>query len=282
MGNVLRVLAIVAVSMVLSLTALFLILFTICGGFQGSNNGAGWVVVGTGTLFAGGVALIVWLGRGLKASRPAGAPGTQAPGLAVPPAASAPAYYPGTAAPVSSAAPSAAVSVGPLTGTDGQLLNVLRAALGILAFLPMVMSAISYGRFQHITAGLGLQMAVQGVLNALPPAVLLIALIRNPPPGVGLDATAGMSIASILYRIGFFAWAFFAWPGFSLGNNMPALFLRLGLYSLLEIGIGVLALVVRRRVGPVNPGALVLAVFAFLVWDVVIQAAMTAMVRLLY
>lgn len=278
MNNVLRVLGIVAVSMVMSVTALFLILFTICGGFAGSGNSAGLVVVVTAAIFAGGVALIVFLGRGLKASRGPGAPGNLGLGLAVPPAGAAPAPYYAPAAVVQRPA----VLRTP-TAQDVLLLNVLRAALGVLAFLPIVMAAVSFARFQHISAGLGIQVAVQGVLNALPPAIMLVVLmLRTPPPGVGLDVTAGMAIASIVYRALFFTYTMWAWPGYSLANNLPTLFLRLGLFTLLEVAIGVLALVVRNRTGQVNPGAVILAVFGFLFWEAILQAAMTAMVRLLY
>jgi hypothetical protein len=273
MGNVLRVLGIIAVSMVISLTALFLVLFTICGGFQDRNVNGGIVLAVCGGIFAGGVALIVWIGRGIQGSRRM-AQGAPAGGLAVPPAGAAPAYYQAPAA-------AARAAVAPLTGGDLQLLNVLRAALGLLAFVPIVMMAWSFPNYRHVTPGFGLYMAVQAVLNALPPAVLAFVLFRNPPPGVGVDATAGMTIASIVFRGLFFGYMVLS-SRLGSANNLVPLFARLGMFTLLEAGITVLALVVRKRLGPMNPGALILAVFAFLFWEGLLQTVMTLLARMIY
>src|SRR6187402_1749971 len=96
MGNVMRVLGIVLASMLLGLTGLFLLLFTICGGLKSSDGGG--VLAVCLLLIVGGVGLIVFLGRGIVATRAA------SPGLAVPPAGATPAYVPPSAhgaAPVS-------------------------------------------------------------------------------------------------------------------------------------------------------------------------------------
>jgi hypothetical protein len=281
MGNVLRVLGIIATSMVLSLTALFLLLYSICGGFQ-HPGGGGWIVLGSGVIFAGGVALIVWLGRGVQAAaRRPGAPGAYDPRLAVPPAGVAPAGY--AAAPGYAATPPAPrAPVAPLAGTDVQWLIFLRIALGVLAFLPIAWAAMNFASFQHITAGLGLHMAAQAVFNALPPTVVLLFLLRNPPPGLGLDAAAGMSIASILFRVLFFGYTILTTPMFAQMSNMPSVFLRLGLYTVLELAIAVMALRVRSRLGPLNPGALILAIFGFLCWEGLLQAVMQVLMRLAF
>ena len=278
MGNVLRILGIIAVSMVMSLTALFLVLFTICGGFQDRNAGGPWVVVVCFGIFVGGVALIVWMGRGIQSSRRLAA-GAAPGGLAVPPAGSpVAAYYPGQA---TASAPAAPGHVAPLAGTDLQLLNVLRASLALLAFLPIAMMAWSFPTYRAVTPGMGLYMAVQAVLNALPPAVLAFVLFRNPPPGLGLDATAGMTIASIVFRFLFFGYMLLSTQMGGM-SNMAMFVARLGVYTVIEAAIAVLALVVRRRVGPINPGALVLAVFGFLVWEGGLQMLMTRLIRLVY
>ena len=88
MGNVLRVLGIVVASLLLGLVGLFLLLFTNCGGLR-SSEGSGVLAVCV-VLIAGGIALIVFLGRGLSSSR-------AARGLAVAPAVPAQAYGAATA-----------------------------------------------------------------------------------------------------------------------------------------------------------------------------------------
>ena len=89
MGNVMRVLGIVLASMLLGLVALFLLLFTICGGLKSSEGGG--VLAVCLLLIAGGIGLIVFLGRGIVATRAA------SPGLAVQPAGATPAYVPPSA-----------------------------------------------------------------------------------------------------------------------------------------------------------------------------------------
>ena len=69
MGNVMRVLGIVLASMLLGLTGLFLLLFTICGGLKSSDGGG--VLAVCLLLIVGGVGLIVFLGRGIVATRAA-------------------------------------------------------------------------------------------------------------------------------------------------------------------------------------------------------------------
>ena len=278
MGNVLRVLGIIAVSLVLSLTALFLVLFTICGGFQDRNvNGAIVLAVCLG-IFVGGVALIIWMGRGMQVARRPGPGGTPA-GLAVPPSAAAGGASTYTTGEVSSS--TSAPSGAPRAGTDLQLRNILRGSLALLAFLPIAMMAWSFPTYTAITPGMGIYMAIQAVLNALPPAILTFVLFRNPPPGLALDATAGMTIASILFRGLFFVYMVLSTQ---LGNmpNLPIYVARLGFVTVVEAAIVVLALVVRKRVGPLNPGALVLAVIAFLCWEGVLQGLMTTLIRRVY
>src|SRR5687768_13532524 len=110
MGNVLRVLGIVAASMVLGLAGLTLALFTICGGPE-SSDGAGFLAGGLAVM-AGAVAAIVILGRSLASSR-----STQR-GLAVAPVAGPPVSPPP-----------------PLSATDRQVLVGLRVALAVYIVL---------------------------------------------------------------------------------------------------------------------------------------------------
>ena len=53
---------------------------------------------------------------------------------------------------------------------------------------------------------------------------------------------------------------------------------RLVGYSALEAGIAGLALYLRSRVGPINAATLIVATLAFLFWEGVVQAIMTAMI----
>ncbi len=99
MGNVVRVLGVVLASMLLGLVALFLLLFTICGGLKSADGGG--VLAVCLLLIAGSIGLIVFLGRGIATARAASR------GLAVPPAGATPAYVPPItpSAPAASAAP---------------------------------------------------------------------------------------------------------------------------------------------------------------------------------
>ena len=275
MGNVLRILGIIAVSMIMSLTALFLVLFSICGGFQDRNVNGPLVLAVCGGIFVGSVALIVWMGRGIHSTRRL-ATGAAPGGLAVPPAAPhAAAGYPGRPA------ATAAGPVAPLAGSDLQQLNVLRGSLALLAFVPIALMAWSFPTYRAVTPGMGLYMAIQAVLNAVPPAILAFVLFRNPPPGLGLDATAGMGIASIGFRILFFGYMILSTQMGAM-SNMAMFIGRLGFFTVFEAGIVALALLVRRRVGPINAGALVLAVFGFLAWEIGLQTLMTLLIRLVY
>jgi hypothetical protein len=65
-------------------------------------------------------------------------------------------------------------------------------------------------------------------------------------------------------------------------SGMPSYFLRLGLYTVVELVVAAMALRVRSRLGPLNPGALILAIFGFLFWEVFLQVAMQALMRLLF
>src|SRR5688572_32677909 len=129
MGNVLRVLGIVAASMLLGLVGLFLALFSICGGLK-SAEGSG-VLAGCLALMAGAVAAIVLLGRGLASSR-----STQR-GLAVAPVGAPPSSPPPAdalaAAPPVTAPP--AIQARPLSATDRQVLVGLRVALAVYIVL---------------------------------------------------------------------------------------------------------------------------------------------------
>jgi hypothetical protein len=275
MGNVLRVLGIIAVSMLMSLTALLLVLFTICGGFQDRNvNGPIVLAVCIG-IFVGGVALIVWMGRNIQSSRRLAAAAATG-GLAVPPAGPVAAYHPGPSA----CAPARADgSAAPLAGSALQQLNVLRGCLALLAFIPIALMAWSFPTYHASTMGLAVYMAVQAVLNAVPPAVLAFVLMRNPPPGLGLDATAGMAAASIVFRILFFGYLVLTVPQF---GGTASYIGRLGFFTVFEAAIVVLALLVRRSIGPINAGALVLAGFGFLAWEAGLQTLMTVLIRLVY
>ncbi len=106
--------------------------------------------------------------------------------------------------------------------------------------------------------------------------------VRNPPAGAALDAVAGFGIASILFRFGYLAFAGAFVHAISQGDYLLAMLPRLVGYSALEAGIAGLALYLRSRVGPISPAGLVVATLAFLFWEGLVQAVMTAMIGLLY
>jgi hypothetical protein len=284
MGNVLRVLGIVLASMLLGLVGLFLLLFTICGGLTSSD--AGWILAVCLVVIAGCIALIVFLGRRISTNR------ATARGLAVPPAVDA--SDPSAAALYGTSPPQArpALPLRGLAGTDLQTLVALRVCLAILILLSvgsMIFTFVSIGRFGGYGGygGYGstmvLQLTLRSILGLLPPVALLVAVsVRNPPAGVALDAVAGFGIASILFRVGYLAFAGVLLEAFRTGQLALTMLPRLAGYSLLEAGVATLALYLRSRVGPISPVALIVATIAFLFWEGLVQAVMMALLSVSY
>jgi hypothetical protein len=277
MGNVLRVLGIVAASMLLGLVGLFLALFSICGGLKSAEGSGG--LAGCLALMAGAVAVIVLLGRGLASSRstqrglavaPAGAP------RAVPAPADAVAGVPPVVAP-------SAVHARPLSATDRQVLIGIRVALAIYILLSIGSMAASAFNFRLYGSSVAIQLILRNVLALLPPAIVLVAVsMRTPPAGVALDAAAGLGIASILFRVGFVAFSGLLTSTFTQTPDMALLLLRMAAFSAIEATVAGLALHLRSRLGRVNVGAIVVAVLAFLFWDGLVQVAMQMLVTLTY
>ena len=173
MGNVLRVLGIVLASMLLGLVGLFLLLFTICGGLKSADGGP--ILAICLLLMAGGIGLIVFLGRGIVAARAA------SPGLAVPPAGAAP-PAPTPAAP----SPRPALPLRPFAGTDLQVLVGLRVGLAILILLSLGSMAFNFVNFGRFGSSVAIQLTLRSILGLLPPVALLVAVsVRNPPAGSG-------------------------------------------------------------------------------------------------
>ena len=220
MGNVLRVLGIVLASMLLGLVGLFLLLFTICGGLKDSDGGA--ILAVCLLLMAGSIGLIVFLGRGIVATRAASR------GLAVPPAGAARLRRPirrrgrplrrrraddhtGVALrrPRQQRPPRHRASPAPraLAGSDRQALVGLRLCLAILILLSLGSMAFNFVNFSRFGSSVAIQLILRSILALVPPAVLVAVSIRNPPAGGALDAVAGFGIASILFRIGYLAFA---------------------------------------------------------------------------
>lgn len=257
MGNVWRILGIVLISMVLGLTSLFLLLFTICGGFKSSGGEGATVVLITGAIIVCGVAGIVWLGRGIAASRQAPA------GLAVQPA------YAGGAPPPEGtpAFPVPQASRAPLAGNDLQLLIFLRILLVASILFTLGASAFTFIRFQNagFSPGLAIQILFSSLFGVLPTMLLLLA-VRNPPSGLGLDAIAGMSIAGILFRAG----TFVTYGLFSLrsgGVGLLEFIGRLAIFTLIDMAIAGLAIALRRKVDTTTWARLLVTTAAFLVWE---------------
>ena len=311
MGNVMRVLGIVLASMLLGLTGLFLLLFTICGGLRSSEGGG--VLAVCLLLMACGVGLIVVLGRGIAATRAASA------GLAVPPAGATPAYVPASApaaapastyggapmitpqspygsptsagypahtppTPAASApAPRPVLPLRLLAGTDLQALVGLRVCLAILILLSLGSMAFNFINFGRFGGSVAIQLTLRSILSLLPAIAVLVAVsIRNPPAGGALDAVAGFGVASILFRFGYLGFSGIFVSAFNQANILTAMLPRLVGYSALEAVIAGLALYLRSRVGPISPAGLVVATLAFLFWDGLVQAVMTAMMGLMY
>jgi hypothetical protein len=261
MGNTLRVVGIILISMLVGFTSLVLVLFTICGGFEHAEE-AGVILVGVASvLLFGGIAAIVWLARGIDTRRP------QA-GLAVGPAlGGTPGAYPSTPA----APPAVVTRREPLTGGDLQLLILLRVVLAVAILASLAMAAVSFAQLRGIDITVALRIFIPAFIGVLPPALALVLLIGNPPPGSALDLTIGTSIASILWRL--FSLSRFLTMAYG-GMPMQAVyFAQLGFFTLADIAIVVLALLVRRRVDPGHPGRMAAMILGFLLWEWLVQMA---------
>jgi hypothetical protein len=306
MGNVLRVLAIVAASVLLGLAGLFLLLFTICGGLQSKEGGS--ILAICLAVIAGAITVIVAFGRALVSSNkvaqglavppsvvvpppgyatpaPAGAPTitpqspyapSPAPGAYQPlgtvPAATAP--YPRASRPV--------VPLRPFGGSDLQVLIGLRVALAVYILVSVGSMFLNLVTYSRVPGNLAIQLLLQNMISVLPPAAVLIAVsIRNPPAGGALDATVGLAVASIMFRFGYMGFSSLITTAYANMAVMPSMLLRMGAYSALEATIAGLALYLRSRIGPLNPAGLVLATVAFLFWEGIAQAMMTMLFSLL-
>jgi hypothetical protein len=255
MGNVWRILGIVLLSMVLGLTSLFLLLFTVCGGFRSSGGEGATVMLVCGAIFVCGIAGIVALGRGIAAARQATA------GLAVPPVAGGAAATPGS----TPGMPGPRAPVAALTGSDLQLLIFLRILLVASILFTLGASAFTYIRFQDAgySPGLAIQFVFSSLIGVLP-SVLLVLTLRNPPSGLGLDAIAGMGIASILFRAG----SFVSFGILSSGLvNLPEFLVRMAIFTLIDLAITGLAIAVRRKVDTTTWARLLVTTAAFLIWE---------------
>jgi hypothetical protein len=288
MGNVLRILGIVVASMMLGLVALFLLLFSICGGLETSESGG--VLVVCLLLIVAAVGAIVFLGRGITTSR------KTAQGLAVPPAASPEGYAaastdargayahpesPSPTMPVRSVVQTPAAA--PLGGTDQQVLIGLRIALGVYILFSVGSMAFNLANFGRFGSNVAIQLVGRSILSVLPPvAVLLAVSLRNPPAGGALDAAAGLGIASMLFRIGFLTFSGLFTGAFGQMAGMSSMVLRIGAFSALEMAIAGLALRLRSRLGPMNPVSLIGATIGFLIWDGLVQAIMQALLALTF
>ncbi len=312
MGNVLRVLGIVIASMLLGLVGLFLLLFTICGGFKSSDGGG--VLAICLVLIGGAVTLIVFLGRGLAKSQAATRGLAVAPSVVVPPPAYgaaapdgtpmitppspyAPSPPPGTyqaapspGAPATAAAAAAplrasrpVVPLRPLAGSDLQVLIGLRVALVVYILASIGSMVFNFANFSYFGSGVAIQLILRNIITLVPPIAVLVAVsLRNPPAGGALDATAGLAVASIIFRFGYIGFSSLFTAAYAQLAHMPALLLRMAAYSALEAVIAGLALYLRSRIGPLNPAGLIVATVAFLFWEAVVQAAMTTLIGLMY
>lgn len=243
MGNVLRVLGIVVASMVVGVSALVLVIFTICGGFKNPGPESTMTLVVCLSCIAGAITAIVFLARGIKPS------GSTQPGLAVPPAPPAP-----------------AARIGPLTGTELQGLIFLRIALAAYILLALASTALSSIVLARLEPRFLLMNATQTLLNVLP-GVLALLLLRNPPSGLATDLAIAPAAAAILYRL-VYTGGMAAFSGLLERMPQPATFLlRLAVFTALEGAIIWLGTMVRRRADAGNYGRLIGLIIAFLVYE---------------
>jgi hypothetical protein len=200
-----------------------------------------------------------------------------APGAYPPPAAPAAA----AAAPVRPSRP--VVPLRPLGGTELQVLIGLRVALVVYILLSVGSMFLNVANFSRFGSGVAIQLILRNIVSLLPPAAMLVAVsMRNPPAGGALDATAGMAVASILFRFGYFGFNSLFTPAFAQMAGLPLLLMRMGAYSALEVATAGMALYLRTRIGPLNPASLILCTIAFLFWEALVQMIMQAMMTLMF
>jgi hypothetical protein len=260
MGNVLRILGVIAASLVMGLAALVLLLFTVCGGFRNAGAEEGLLVAVCVALMLGGVGAIVWLGRGLVRAQP------ERPGLAVPPVrsmAAAPAPRPR------------------LRGAEFQWLVLLRIAVGGYAFLIFGSTVLSYASMMQIQAPAALAIPMfAGAVVGMLPFILALLLLRDPPSALVLDATAGIAAGSMVFRILWSVVMSLAWQVDAM--TTPAMLSRLVVFSGVEAGIVVLALRLRLTIEPAAWGRLVAIGVAFACWEWISQTLVGLLYRVAY
>jgi hypothetical protein len=274
MGNVLRILGIIAISMVIGLVALFLLLFTICGGFRTAGPEEGILVIVCAAVILGGVAAIVWLGRGLTKAQPAQV------GLAVPPADRPIAPY----AAVGAAIPQAQLAEPRprLKGQEFQWLVLLRIALAGYAFMTFGSTALAYVSMMQVSAStFALPMFAGAVIGAAP-FILVLVLLKDPPSAVVLDLAAGMAGGSIVFRILWWLFMSLTWQMGSGADMLPAMIGRLVLFSAVEAGIVALAVLLRKRIESGNWGRLIAIGVGFAVYEWISQTMIGFLYRFAY
>jgi hypothetical protein len=261
MGNVLRVLGIVAASMVAGSAALVLLIFTVCGGFDHPSRESTMTLAGCLAAIGGAVTAIIFLARGITSSVPARA------GLAVPPQFTPSGAYPGAVMPASAYVPVPAPA-GALTGTELQWLMFLRIALGAYILLGFASTAIGSVALARLEPRFLMMNVTQTVLNVLP-GVLALLLLRNPPSGLAADVAIAPAAASILYRL-VYTGGMVAFSGLLERMPQPASFLlRLAMFTALEGAIVWLGTMVRRRADAGNYARLIGLVVAFVIYEAI-------------
>jgi hypothetical protein len=260
MGNVLRILGIVAASMVAGIAALVLLLFTVCGGFDRPSREGTMTVAICIACIGGAITAIIFLARSIKPSA------SYQAGLAVPPSAHVPSgAYPGAVYPgAPHATPAAPASA--LTGNELQWLIFLRIALGAYVLLAFASTAIGSVALARVAPRFLMMIVTQSVLNVLP-SVLALLILRNPPSGLAADFAIAPAAASILYRL-FSTGGMIVFSGMLERMPQPATFLlRLAMFTALEAAIIWLGAMVRRRADAGHYGRLIGLIVAFLCYE---------------
>jgi hypothetical protein len=262
MGNTARVLGIIALSLVIGTTSLFLLLFTICGGFRHAGGEEALLLAVCLLILGGGLTGIVFLARGISRAQPAVA------GLPVPPA------------PAAGAAPSIAPAPATrLRGQAGQWLLFLRLALG--AYICMLVGSAAWSALSLAQYGAGVALpTIIGTFIGLAPVVLFLLLLRDPPSALVLDLIGGMAAGSIVFRLLWAVYVAVAWQASSIA--MPTMVPRLVLFTAIEAAIVALACMLRRIVARGGEIRLFAVAVAFLIWEWLSQTLVGLLYRFTY
>lgn len=140
-------------------------------------------------------------------------------------------------------------------------------AVAILASLASASTSFSTLRDADVTVAA--RLFAQAFIGVLPSALALVLLLGNPPAGAALDLAIGTSVASVLRRM--FSFSRYVLMAYGMASSFAVWMTQMAFFTLADIAIVAIALMVRRRVDTGHPGRLAAMILGFLVWEWLVQ-----------